>query len=316
MVEVGGGRGQLGRDILAYLQSDKPEVFRTCSYTIVEIAENLADLQRKSLHPWIASGHAQVICSDVMHWLAKDPAAASEAPSVCSRSNHSGVVHVIACEVLDNFPHDLIRVDGTHAMQAWVETTAVPLSRSSITWKTEIEPNVLEAMTAFFPDPQSGTWLDAIRSLTDYLLGGGSVDYWTPTDCFAFIRALVDRFAEHTITIADFTSIPGGLSGRNAPVVQRVDRGRDIVYDSVADAPFGHVDIMFPTNLVQLQRLYAQCTRNSSTESETRVLSSKEFFLQNTDEHDLIRSTCADGWNPIVSDFVNTGFFLTRSVRV
>ena len=52
--ELGAGTGTVARDMLDYVQTHAPDVYRTTRYTTVEISENLARLQHEKVTNCIA----------------------------------------------------------------------------------------------------------------------------------------------------------------------------------------------------------------------------------------------------------------------
>ena len=91
--EVGGGTGTNARHICNYVRANAPQLYRGMSYTILEISPSLHERQMKAL-----SAHAAVARSIV--------ADATNLSAVgVSDERHC---FVVACEVLDNLPHDKV----------------------------------------------------------------------------------------------------------------------------------------------------------------------------------------------------------------
>jgi len=69
LVEYGPGRGELMRDLLAYLAAEYPELFERAEAVLVEVSPALARRQRETLAPWpgkVAWAGAPVDASDGM----------------------------------------------------------------------------------------------------------------------------------------------------------------------------------------------------------------------------------------------------------
>ena len=99
ILEVGGGNGTCAAGVLSYLRREAPETFASSRYMLVEVSERLADVQRKRL---LAEGVPSERW-EVVHSCASAWAEALEAPL-------PGPWFVLALEVLDNLPHDKVRV--------------------------------------------------------------------------------------------------------------------------------------------------------------------------------------------------------------
>ena len=51
IVEVGGGKGACANDVLGYLQTYAPNVYRDCLYTVIELSPTLSDKQCERINP-------------------------------------------------------------------------------------------------------------------------------------------------------------------------------------------------------------------------------------------------------------------------
>lgn len=104
IIEIGGGNATHAVDVLDHLRTHEPDLFETCRYTLVDISQRLADIQRAEL---AAAGFAiERGRFEVHHGCASDWAA--ERASLDARLQ--GPWHIAMLEVLDNLPHDKIRV--------------------------------------------------------------------------------------------------------------------------------------------------------------------------------------------------------------
>lgn len=313
IVEVGAGRGTLCCDLLDHWSVAKPELLDKVRYNIVEISSSLAQLQSAKLKAWIERGVVAVHNANATEWF----------DSAVGESLSGKHCHIIAAEVLDNLPHDLIRETETGLEQAVMVAADCGRGQSEeLQWSSEIDGLTLAAMQAFGFDQDSGgvtasppgSFVDILRAQFEQLLGGGKREVWVPTGSHALLDAIAKSVPHAHMTVSDFHSLPGSLPGENGPVVQSVDGGATVVYSSVQTAPFGKVDIMFPTNFAALARCHSFLTQERGHLHVRRVMSQQQFFDEHASEEIKEESTCQDGYNPILQDFRNASFFLADRV--
>lgn len=322
IIEIGAGRGTLAADVLEYWSTCAPDFLQNISYNIVEISPALAQLQSKVLQPWVETGRAEIHNADAIHWLTSlqnniDP----------SERLRTSTCHIIGMEVLDNLPHDLVRVTGNGLQQATMvlgNDSDFDSTRAALEWSSEIEEVTRAAIDAFdCLNPFQDANIDSARSLHtsflsrfrrhfEELLSGGTREIWVPTASFQLIQAICSSIPNAQMTLSDFNSFPGALPGENGPIVQSVERGSAIVYDGVENAPFGKVDVMFPTNFPALERCYQMLSQETVGREGSlyRSTSQQQFFEDYSSENAIKDSTCRDGYNPILQDFENASFFL------
>jgi len=70
--EIGAGNGTLAMNILDFLRENYPDVYDRTRYNIIEISGNLANLQRKKLHPHHPC--VSVTHKSIFHWKTREPA--------------------------------------------------------------------------------------------------------------------------------------------------------------------------------------------------------------------------------------------------
>ena len=109
MLEVGGGNGTCAVDLLSLLREQRPALYANCRYVLLEISPRLAEAQRANLH---AAGHAAVCevhqqCA--RRWAVEAAAGAAGAAGALG----GGPWWVQMFEVLDNLPHDKVRLSET-----------------------------------------------------------------------------------------------------------------------------------------------------------------------------------------------------------
>jgi SAM-dependent MidA family methyltransferase len=299
IVEIGGGRGRLAEDILKFFcESKRTDVYEHMRYTIVEISPALACLQEELLQPWIDDGRCHVVCDDAISWMQNWRTA----------EKANTIVHLLGMEILDNFAHDLVKRDRDgNLFQAHVYVdgnSALSDRHDRLQWSGAVDPGILKAMDAYgMLSTQNQSWLESACKVMESAMGQ-SEEFWVPTACYDLLGAIAHNVkGDYALTLADFSQLPGASSGANGPVVQRVERGKCVVYPTVSDAPMGRCDIMFPTNFPALSRAFWNC--KTERDGSDEVLTHKEFFRKYADDEDMRRSTCADGYNPVLSEFAN-----------
>ena len=102
VIEVGGGNGTFAADFLGQLRDERADLYARCKYVLVEVSERLAEAQRANLS---AAGHdagrVEVHHQCARRWAEQQYAAAGAL---------AGPWHILAMEVLDNLPHDKLRL--------------------------------------------------------------------------------------------------------------------------------------------------------------------------------------------------------------
>lgn len=314
VIELGAGRGTLAGDILSFLETHDDALLSRLTYTLVDVSHTLSNLQRATLAPWIQAGVVNVVCADARQWF--------ENFTLPDSAHH---VHVLATELLDNLPHDLIAINSANQIQQAEVVGFSPLSVSNkqpcqLEWRDQIDSETAAAMCSFNLDTQT-TAADRSESIMQIMLSAfhtainsGTKEIWVPTASHSLLQAIVTAAPNASLTLADFTSFPGSLAGTLAPIIQRVSRGTAVVFDSVHGAPFGAVDIMFPTDFQRLCRAHAALRANvprmAGRPFRYDVLSQGDFFKCYAPHDGVVNTTCADGYNPLLQDFENTALFV------
>lgn len=299
VVELGGGRGTLAKDVLACVHSRHPAVADRLVYSLVDISQPLAKLQEAAVAEEREKGaRVEVHVGHSADWLRN------------LMPEEDAHYHVLATEVLDNLPHDLLRISSGHVSQAY----SSPAGPCEIVWSDQLDPLTASAADAFrllesdAPSAHDGGLLHAVRGWLSSALDGGVTYAWVPTTAHILLRSLASSIPSASVTLTDFAHFPGALPHVNGPVLQRVGRGVATVYDSIEAAPFGQVDIMFPTHFAGLESAYRDAV--GADVRGTRVVSQQGFFEEFASAADVKGSTCGDGFNPVLHDFQNVSFFL------
>lgn len=183
--EVGGGTGTNAKHILDYVKTSAPQLYRSLSYTILEISPTLSVKQTAVLAP-----HASVARSVV--------ADATNLAAVGIRDDRPCMV--VGCEVLDNMPCDKVvrmapdtaRTDDSDiladspslAAQGWREVTV------SADEDVALTANLEEGRLAFREDLRALSDPDIARTLP-FVLDSGEAEGASTSG----MRGLLDRAA-------------------------------------------------------------------------------------------------------------------------
>ena len=120
---------------------------------------------------------------------------------------------------------------------------------------------------------------------------------YIPTHARALLHSLQNAAS---FTLADFDYLPSNNSNiTNAPVVQDPphDYGSEVLASS-------DCDIMFPTHFESLAAFISSHTKIS-------VMKNDAFMRAYADDEALAATRTQDGYNPMVSDFINTSILLS-----
>ena len=327
--EVGGGTGTNARHICDYIAAHAPQLYRTLSYTVLEISPALSARQTALLQP-----HARVARSVVADATRLADAGVADARP-CA---------VVACEVLDNLPHDKVRVreraDGSlEAAEALVVEEEVfdSTTKSARLQYTEDFRPLQEATVREVLESLGLTSMDALHELqadiaategagagaglalgmhgllSGLMSAAAPLEAFIPTGSQRLLGALCQACPEHQFTIADFSWLPPQPSGAIlAPVVQTQRGGHTIDMRGDYLRNPGYADILFPTHFGLLARLVGAASKASRGSRgqpvEVSHVSTADFMRRH---HDVKTTTTRDGFNPLLDDFVNTRILWT-----
>ena len=325
VVEVGGGNGTMALEILRLCKRDE----RKIRYNIVEISGYLVERQKEVLKEFVDGGSCVVHNADATAWDGWDSRGKGDKVEG-GRSD----LHILAFEVLDNLPHDKVRFVAVHNAKngryMHTETQQCFVTENKqLKWMPVKDNDVIEAISVFGYDTlydapflirtafqnvfhqfsnllaRSGTSSDdeALEG-TDRgtFVKARSPEIWAPTSLYMLLKNIA-KIDHHRLTISDFTHFPDQLPGINGPVVQTVNEGKAVVYDSVEKAPPGKVDVLFPTDFERLRNAYATLTGN-----EAKVWKHEQFV--NRYEKGVDIPKCKDGYSPIHKEFGNAAVLL------
>ena len=328
LLEIGGGNGTFAADVLRFLRREEPDLFSRCKYLLVEISESLADVQRRNLSD-LGAERVEVIHSCASEWAAERS----------SSQQLEGPWFITLLEVLDNLPHDRLRVSSSSSLEEAVVAQKTPgdelrrptysqsfrpLSDPELFETAELlELTSIEALQSLHDDnarttgAASGSDLALeLTRMTSFLLGetgrgetstGGptSQDVLVPTGCYTLLKALCGAVKEPpSFTIADFSWLPPQPDGAiNAPVVQVQRSGQTIDLRGDYLKACGDADILFPTNFEHLATM-VQAASGSSGGVAVSSSATAEFMKEWSVPY--AQTATQSGYDPLVDDFSNT----------
>jgi hypothetical protein len=281
IVELGGGSGTNANLILNELN----RMNLTANYTILDASPSLLELQKQTL----VSNHHDV---ELKH-INLINVAQGNVP-LLSSSDQPTIV--IALEVLDNLPHDKIRVRGSvmEEAHAVMDDTGV--------------------LTEVF-EPLQDPLLQRVLERAPTFGKRGSVS-WVPTVACGVLESLWQSRPQSHLLVADFDwlpppDIPQSHSDSNTftparralrpadgePLVTGMD---DLDYESYLNAP-PLCDILFPTNFLQLESF----CKTLFTDSLVRTEKQSSFLQRVGPDQVAATKSFLTGYTPLLHDFEN-----------
>jgi hypothetical protein len=95
---------------------------------------------------------------------------------------------------------------------------------------------------------------------------------------------------------------------KNRPSVHATINGKTKIYSSIMRAPKYGADIYFPTNFSDLSALYKSLSTSTAT---SEVYRHSEFMKKFGDKKVIESIKTLDGYNPLLTDYDNTKFFIS-----
>lgn len=324
--EMGGGNGTLMCNILNYIKTNEPDIYKRTQYKIIEISSQLAlkqfslAMKQKLLAQDLDSEKLEIINKSIFKWdkTVEQPC------------------FFIALEVFDNFAHDLVRYDATtgepyegyvliddegdfyeffapelsyytNAFLHLRENGKYPILQQAetIAGRAKKLATLVPFLTnkdSIHPLLHSSAKLslkNKIVPLKDNLTPGEFV----PTRLLQFFQILKYRFPNHSLVSSDFSSLPNSIKGYyNAPVVQTVIQDK-MVDVSTYMCHQGYFDIMFPTDFNLASDMYRKVTGKLA-----KVELHQEFLDQWAD---VELTTTKKGENPMLDFYKNVSFMVS-----
>lgn len=298
VVELGGGRGTNCLCVLDHLAVATPDVYDRCTYTIIDNSGPLLDLQRDFLGQTKHAGKVLTLQKDLIHVAERRE---SLLPIVNSSAEQPNTI-VIGLEVLDNLPHDKIRV------------------------KTRGSSNIEQAEVRKHP---SGEMVEVFTPLTDPLLKHvlsvaptyrrrprGVAVAWVPSVACGVLQQLANERPLAHVALADFDWLPAPdkLSpdskernsqwGEGEPITTSMDK---IDHECYLAVPEQKCDILFPTDfdrLAEFSKVVWHSTA-SSGRPDVAVYKQSRFLEQFGQEHVQQTKSWLTGFTPLLHDFGN-----------
>lgn len=276
--ELGPGSGALCKSILPHLKNSH--------YHLIEVSKTLHILQKSKF----------VTCNNVNCHLGYEDIWQVD-----------GECTLIACEVLDNLPHDLIRIepDGSLSQGMIVTNEAATLrdvpGRFYFEFRPLSDPLIIEYLSAMRITLHLSRWERLIQGMhnifPEYIYPRNCV--FIPTAAYNLFSLLGKLFPKANFMLFDFDQLPDQISlgGLSAPVVQTVYKGETISTSKLLVKP-GLFDIFFPTNFDLLKAMIERFWPNHivRVSKQTRFL--KEYA-------DIGRTSLKNGFNPLLHTFGN-----------
>lgn len=315
--EIGGGSGTFASGFLDAVRREAPKVYAKMRYTSLDISKRLNDAQGARVR---LGGHGNGV-----HRTSTGDATN---PNTWGPVDNRGCF-VIALEVLDNLPHDRVwrpkRGDGE-----WMQTeiTRDPesgaLSERTAPLEDELIKETIRAieMTADLAvDGDGGAYqprgiLHSIKSTLGALMSKRDETWFVPTGAMRLFETLHAKRPNHRLIAADFDSLPNvRIDGVNAPLVaSQREGGRTDDHASylLPESLTGSADVFFPTCFQTLRAIdFVTSSRNvqRSNARLSSIVTTRQFMSEYAD---IQETTTGSGYNPLLQDFTNTKFLLSR----
>lgn len=309
--ELGPGNGTLCQSILDFIHKEHPE--QAVEYHLIEISERMHRIQKRKLFDWNTVPNISI---RLHHGVIEeeDGALVLSDPRPC---------FVLAMEVLDNLPHDLIRFEAPdgHLREAIVESRADALygevpGKMQLAFRPAQDQLILDLVSAMegrrsnlpinriFP---SLAW-SPVAALGETFLPGWQSPWrseWIPTGAYRLFGALHRRLPQHRLVTSDFTGhrLPDAIPGWRGPIVQTRYGGLTVACQTFL-LQRGLFDIFFPVD----PHLMAHLWMVNRPSDDLIVVSHGDFVRL---YGDTSRTQTQSGYNPMTDDFENVSMLLT-----
>jgi len=297
IIELGGGRGTNALCIMDFLEQTYPQLYDRTSYTIYDASPTLLDLQRETL---AASSHgAKVQCCD------RDLVEISEGREKLvvdddTAKNLAGnqQYFVLGFELLDNLPHDKLRIRNTKLEQAEL----VPFLDETDETEDGGEEEQMHYKEVFHPlsDP---LLMQIVQSTPAYKRFRRAA--WIPTTACGLLQQIQRQLPQCQVVLADFDWLPPSdalmvdalsLQADGQPLVTDMNDVDLACYLQPTETP---TDILFPTSFTKLS-WYAE-----TLFSNVAVQKQADFLRSFGPDEVAATSSFLTGYSPLVHDFGN-----------
>ena len=302
--EIGGGNGTLMSNILDYIYEKDPEVYHCTQYRIVEISQQLARLQKETLESSpFGKEHSQrveIIRKDILGW------------SIPVRQP----CYILAMEVIDNLPHDVIRYDPQtgQPLQAVVlidedgefeeayTSSMDELPRRYLSLRAKLGYTQLPRL---HPQVLPSFLRQAFHALP--YTGRLTAKEFIPTTLLLLLDVLSEYFPHHHLILSDFDSLPNAIPGYMAPVVQTRYQ-RAMVPCTTYLVQQGYFDIFYPTNFDELRGIYGILCPSYFGTRRTQILTHRTFIEM---WGDMKATSTKSGENPMRDYYENVKMLIS-----
>lgn len=307
IVELGGGRGTNAHHVLDHLARERPDIYeRLEAYQLVDASSSLHAYQRAVLQRTAHVAKTRFVHVDLLH-VAQQQGASSRWLPPSDR-----LTIVVALEVLDNLPHDKIRVrGGSRGNQSSVEQAVV---RTHAAADDSLRLRLEEVFV-----PLEDALLRKV--LQSYPLSGAPSVTWVPTVLCGVLDRLRRARPHCHLLLADFDWLPlphetleDGATARSRPAYGEplVTNMKDVdqaCYLAAATTGDMLCDILFPTDFQKLAA-FMDASRPHAT-SRVSVHKQAEFLQTYGPEQVAATQSWLTGFTPLLEDFGNCSVLTT-----
>lgn len=321
LFEVGAGRGTLVLNILDHLKEHEKEIYDKVQYRIIEISSSMVKHQKSRL-----SSHGskvKIFHQSIFEWKEQ----------ITSKN-----VFVILMEVLDNLPHDKVKITQSFLQrkERIVGEGRVYVRNTSIYEKySDIFRDPIIQRYLFYTRDAPLSELDFSRFFThpyqfgkEFVMSFRKYRY-IPTMLMRLLEILHKYIPHHQLIISDFDELPANndIKAWNAPTIQRREPLNDGTFGVKS---FTHCtqpdkytcDIFFATDFDLLYILNERIMSNVNPLAKEGTLQEAEIlkhssFLKKYDDLNILNATqLSEDYNAATNEFENQSFFLTRRKQI
>jgi Putative S-adenosyl-L-methionine-dependent methyltransferase len=302
--EIGGGNGTLMMNLLDYIYEHDPQVYAFMQYRVVEISQKLAQRQKRTLEESkYANDHLQrveIIQQDILTWSLPEQQPA----------------YILAMEVIDNLPHDVIRYDP----QTGQPFQGVVLIDPDGEFEEAYTPSIDELPKRYLALRHNSGYSHlplshpqgmpaVLRQLMQLVSYRGKLTSreFIPTALLSLLDVLDEYFPHHHLILSDFEKLPNSIPGYMAPVVQTRYQ-KTMVPCTTYLVRQGYFDIFFPTDFEELRRMYEALCPSYFGRRQTKVLSHRRFVEK---WGDLEGTSTKNGDNPMRDYYQNVKMLIS-----
>lgn len=289
LIELGGGRGTNALCILDFLLQKYPQLYDRTEYTILDSSPTLLTLQRKTLG---ASQHSDkaYCCEKDLVDIAEGKTNFIDTPGGFLSSKQC---FVLGLELLDNLPHDKIRLRNTKVEQAELTSVEAEKDRDGQRYQEVFRP---------LSDP---LLMHVIEAAPTYRRIRRAA--WIPSVACGLLRSIQRQHPGSQVLLADFDWLPPS-DAVDDKALSFPAEGEPLVTDmnDVDHACYLHstataTDILYPTNFSKLAA-YATAV---FPEADITVRKQADFLRSYGPDEVKATSSWLTGYSPLVDDFEN-----------